>query len=291
MIPLVKLYITKLCEFLLKILSHHDLAYWLQTCSTINTNYNVTKKETITLHNEREQEKSPKNDVELCLEVEMDDEVREIITSPDKCMSTLLDVTVIKPKDIDIDQIYTTQKKILNGEEVRKLITLMELEKQDKQKLINQILSKEDRVVSIHRHNSNPKSAGDYIKNKLFERPEKNTLTKHKHYLDNRDSALFFEHIQKISSTDDTNSDICSDHKQHMYKHSMKSGDHERIQQIYTTPRTYNDIKSIFTCKNKHRYEQNEKPNKPCLCQNCAIVGVLTDSQKKAFYNRKLIRS
>ncbi|XP_023310936.1 uncharacterized protein LOC111691805 [Anoplophora glabripennis] len=205
-------------------------------------------------NNETQREKFPKKDVELCLEVEMDDEVREIITSPEKCVSALLDVTVIKPKDLD--QLYYSQKATLSGEEVRKLIASMELEKQDKQKLIDKILSAED-----------PKSSGDYVKKKYVKKvtgPPK---------VDR----------QRISTTDDTNSDPV-----YAYKHKPgKKGD-ERVQHIYTTPKTYSDIRSIFTCKNRNKFDQNEKPDKPCLCKNCAIIGVLTDSQKKPFITENL---
>lgn len=204
--------------------------------------------------NETQHEKSSDKDVELCLEVEMDDEVRQIITSPEKCASTLLDVTVIKPKDLD--QLYCSHKATLSGDEVRKLIASMELEKKDKRKLIDKILSSED-----------PQSSGDYVKKKYVKKV----------------SCLPKTDRQRISSTDDTNSDPVYSCKQ---KLSRKY--EERAQQIFTTPKTYNDIKSIFTCKNKNKYDQDEKPDRPCLCRNCAIIGVLTDSQKKPFVTENL---
>lgn len=204
--------------------------------------------------NETQREKFPNKDVELCLEVEMDDEVREIITSPEKCASTLLDVTVIKPKDLD--HLYCSHKATLSGAEVKKLIASMELEKQDKQRLIEKLLSTED-----------PKSSGDYVKKKFVKKIPGFPKTDR----------------ERISTTDDTNSDLAYNYKQKLSKKCE-----ERMQQIYTTPKTYKDIKSIFTCKNKNGYDQSEKPDIPCLCRNCAIIGVLTDSQKKPFITENL---
>ncbi|VEN45899.1 unnamed protein product [Callosobruchus maculatus] len=73
--------------------------------------------------------RSPKDDVGLCLEVEMDEEVKDIITSPEKCASTLLDVTVIKPKE----KTYTTQKRTMSGDEVRQFIAAMNVDPKQKQ--------------------------------------------------------------------------------------------------------------------------------------------------------------
>lgn len=39
----------------------------------------------------------------------------------------------------------------------------------------------------------------------------------------------------------------------------------------------------MFACQDKERVEHQVKMEQPCLCQNCAIVGILTDSQKKPF--------
>lgn len=64
----------------------------------------------------------PDKDIELTLELEMDDEVKDIISCPEKYGNTMLDVTVIKPK---LDKLYTAQKKIMSGEEVKKFIAAM----------------------------------------------------------------------------------------------------------------------------------------------------------------------
>ncbi|KAJ8955001.1 hypothetical protein NQ318_000433 [Aromia moschata] len=99
--------------------------------------------------------------------------------------------------------------------------------------------------------------------------------------MNSEESALFFEHLQKLSTTDETTSEAPSGYNQQ--HRSVSKADNDRVEQIYTTPRTYNDLKALFTCKNKNKYDQNEKPNKPCLCQNCAILGLLSDAQKRPF--------
>lgn len=39
----------------------------------------------------------------------------------------------------------------------------------------------------------------------------------------------------------------------------------------------------MFACQKNEADHDSLKMDGPCLCQNCAIVGVLTDSQKKPF--------
>lgn len=61
--------------------------------------------------------------------------------------------------------------------------------------------------------------------------------------------------------------------------------DKEKIKQIYTASRTFAELNSFFECKNKNKRDQNLKPEEPCACKNCSIVGIVADSQKKPFAN------
>ncbi|XP_074034010.1 uncharacterized protein [Leptinotarsa decemlineata] len=200
----------------------------------------------------------PERDVELCLEVEMDDEVKDIITCPAKYGSTLLDVTVIKPKDID--KLYSSHKKTMSSDEVRKFIASMNLEgtgddkkSQDTPKI--HLAPAKDQKESL-------KSSGDHAK-----------LTS---IIENQKFGKFgdvlLDSLKKMYTTDETSSD-----------HYSNERDTDKVKQIYTTPKTFLDLNKMFECKRKKKREQNEKLNTPCLCQNCAIVGVVTDSQKKPF--------
>ncbi|KAG5883478.1 hypothetical protein JTB14_038352 [Gonioctena quinquepunctata] len=194
----------------------------------------------------------PEKEVELCLEVEMDDEVKDIITCPGKYGSTLLDVTVIKPKDID--KLCTSHKKTMSSDEVRKFIASMNLEGNIKEKI----------HPTKERDHNETKSFGDYTK-------KTNTAEKQK-----RDCGhAFFDNVKKIYTTDDTASELFSNrHENH------------KVKQIYAAPKTFLDLNNMFECKKKKRRDHNEKLNSPCLCQNCAIVGLVTESQKKPFAMR-----
>lgn len=190
------------------------------------------------------------DELELSLEVEIDDEVKEIIKSPKKCASTLLDVTIIRPEDVD--KFYTIHKKTLKGNEVKKFIKAMNLNKNDVKKVIDNMLEA-----------SKGKSAGDYDRNS--------------HHPGNmRNTNELNGNIKKLLLEDDMISDEFSVEKVV-----------EKVNQIYTTPKTFQELNSIFQCKNRYRKDDNGKPNMPCVCENCAIVGVVTDSQKKTFGTEK----
>ncbi|VEN45896.1 unnamed protein product [Callosobruchus maculatus] len=192
--------------------------------------------------------RSPKDDVGLCLEVEMDEEVKDIITSPEKCASTLLDVTVIKPKE----KTYTTQKRTMSGDEVRQFIAAMNVDPKQKQQHAEQ-----SQYVDY--------SSGDGITNPCTKdkqrRERKCEVSENKkvYYLDDPE---FFEQIK--------------------YLLQRETEAPSEVQQVYTTPKAFYDLNKVFTCKNKYRLE-NDKPLSPCLCKNCAIVGIVADSQKRPF--------
>ncbi|KAF7267260.1 hypothetical protein GWI33_019493 [Rhynchophorus ferrugineus] len=205
---------------------------------------NVSKAETSTSKN-----------VELCLEVEMDDEVRDIIKSPDKCQSALLDVTVIKPKGLDK---FTTEKQTLKTEEVRQLIASMNLTNDGKKELIKKLFGANE-----------DKHYGGIGRRK--------TCLSRKGRCSAKRSSVKMEQGDVLSATD-VQSVVCSLHNQKGPSRYIRPH-----QQIYTTPKTYDNIRQMFACTNKDKDRTTEKPDQPCLCQNCAIVGILTDSQKKPF--------
>lgn len=182
-------------------------------------------------------------ELELSLEVEIDDEVKEIIKSPQRCASALLDVTIIRPEDVE--QLYSIHKKTLKGKEVKKFINAMNLSKNDVKKMMENMLEASSGI-----------SAGDHKRNVGYDSQI------NKRNVNNRIRNLLLE--DDLFSEDNI---------------SRKTTD--KVNQIYTTPKTFHTLNSIFQCKNKKG--SNDKPDVPCVCENCAIVGVVTDSQKKPF--------
>lgn len=199
--------------------------------------------------NRGQNSKSPRRsneELELSLEVEIDEEVRDIIGSPKRCASALLDVTIVKPEDVE--KLYTVHKKTLKGNEVKKFINAMNLSKNDIKKIVESMFE-----------GNKGKSSGDYKRD-----CENTTKGTQKHELDGRIKNLLLE------------ADIYSDDLS-----SIKSPD--KVNQIYTAPKTFQDLSAMFQCKNKYKKETPEKSEFPCACEHCAIVGVVTDSQKKPF--------
>ncbi|XP_060526112.1 uncharacterized protein LOC132701876 [Cylas formicarius] len=174
----------------------------------------------------RRPETVPSKDVELCLEVEIDDEVKELMESPEKCRSALLDVTVIKPVGLD----RTTERQTLKSDDVKKLIDSLNLAGDDKRDLLREIFG------------GSPKTKWSGA---------------------------------RMDGGDTTAAAAAATTSRRLPK---------RREQVYTTARTVDAMRSIFACKNKsvHDYETRKK-DEPCLCKNCAVVGVLQDSQKRPF--------
>ncbi|XP_065156729.1 uncharacterized protein [Atheta coriaria] len=73
--------------------------------------------------------------------------------------------------------------------------------------------------------------------------------------------------------------DYTSDYSDGLYSKGIVP---PKSQQIYTTPQTFNDIRSKLPCM-VHSQAGNENYDKPtpCLCQHCGMVGVLVESQKR----------
>lgn len=186
--------------------------------------------------------KSTIKNVDLDLEVEMDDGIHEILASPNKHKSTLLDVTILKQKNLD--SVYQIDTTTLNGQQARDFITNMEFEKHYKKKLIDKILKKK---LSL------------------------NTINKIQHV--KKSESKIQVHADETRTTVRTKD--LSKHIQHFT--AKKSGGGDRVEQVFTSPRTYNDL---FTCKNRRQFE-DDKNELPCTCKNCALLGIVEDSQKR----------
>lgn len=95
----------------------------------------------------------PSKNLELSLEVELDEEVRNIIRNPEKCPSALLDVTVIKPKGLDQ---YTTNTQTLKTDQIKKLIGSMKLDSKDKRLLMDKLFGVTPKQKKNPKSNSLP---------------------------------------------------------------------------------------------------------------------------------------
>lgn len=60
-----------------------------------------------------------------------------------------------------------------------------------------------------------------------------------------------------------------------------------RVQTVYTTAAKHRDIKERFPCLKSYD-ESTDKSGAPCNCRNCAVVGILEDSQKRPFATEAL---
>lgn len=63
-----------------------------------------------------------------------------------------------------------------------------------------------------------------------------------------------------------------------MNKRDIDIGDN--LRQVYATARTSN-LKELLKCQNPNRHK--EDPKTPCFCQNCGIIDVLLESQKRPY--------
>ncbi|XP_028138425.1 uncharacterized protein LOC114332845 [Diabrotica virgifera virgifera] len=175
---------------------------------------------------------------QLLLELEMDDEVKQIINYPEKYADTFLDVTVIKPVN---NKEFTREKKVMSGNQVKQFITSMNLN--------------EDLLPSTHEE----KCSGDSRRTSNQSPPNSRKVYNYCNPLG--------DHLQKPPFKETSLSEIEKD----------------QIHQVYTTPKIYQELHSYFDCKHRSQPDSQEKEDPPCVCQNCAIVGIVTDSQKKPF--------
>ncbi|XP_050293914.1 uncharacterized protein LOC126734366 [Anthonomus grandis grandis] len=210
---------------------------------------------------------TPSKNVEVSLEVEFDDEVRSLINNPEKCPSALLDVTVVKPKGLDD---YTTKTQILKGKQVKKLLNSMKLEPPDKRKLMEKLFGTGD--ISEFTNKEDERKSCLRKKSCLSSKSKQRFC----------ESSLALEHGDIRRITDNSNSAVFSMYSQRRSNKNISNKN--PVQQVYTTPNTHENIRAMFACKNQKRcnYDNNKK-EEPCHCQNCAIVGILSDSQKKPF--------
>lgn len=87
------------------------------------------------------------------------------------------------------------------------------------------------------------------------------------------------EHTKcKSVSSDATNSDEYLFYKQKVTIPAVVVGDNAH--KVYAAVKTFDHVRAALACQNPDVNEQH-KPDRPCLCQHCGMLGVLVDSQKR----------
>ncbi|CAH0553432.1 unnamed protein product [Brassicogethes aeneus] len=228
------------------------------------------------------------------MELDMDESVKQIIDSSKKCSSILLDVTVIRPAEEtnNSNKKFVTQTSTLNSSQVRKLIASMEMGNHDKSKLLDKIFGQRsnDCVMKISKHVTTPITDGTYPPDifSSLRRSEtipakrdthRSSLPWDRFYKKCNCSGSLHQTLSKISSgvvLNRTSSECCLSNRR-----IDGDGDQHNMQHIYTTAKSFN-LKNVFACKNKNSYEN--KNEDPCNCQNCAILNVIEDTQKKPMF-------
>lgn len=79
-------------------------------------------------------------------------------------------------------------------------------------------------------------------------------------------------------SSDATNSDEYLFYKQRVTIPPLVVGDNAH--KVYAAVKTFDHVRAALACQNPDINEQH-KPDRPCLCQHCGMLGVLVDSQKR----------
>ncbi|KAL3278201.1 hypothetical protein HHI36_013540 [Cryptolaemus montrouzieri] len=240
---------------------------------------------------------------QLCVEIEMDEGIRDLLSSPDKCNSALLDVTIIKPSE-GKDQ-ASIETSTMKGNRVRKLLANLDREKRDK-KLLKELfedkIPSEDTIIRISKHNPRRKmqAASDFCYENLkerkflksqFHRPLKTRTNTSSGPVDTSDrkhlythcyspgimqvSPVIGEHCSKPGNFDPPSEDSCSDDNISPNR-TFKCGDHKKTHHVYAAPRTFKDLNSIITCQSMSKDDRT-----PCLCEHCGIASLLSETQKR----------
>ncbi|XP_045465247.1 uncharacterized protein LOC123674447 [Harmonia axyridis] len=243
----------------------------------------------------RSSNRKTKNLPQLCIDIEMNQSVQNLLASSDKCTSALLDVTIIKPMGADNQPVIETN--IMKATQVRKLLTTLDREKRDKiliKELFEDKAPSEDTIIRIHKHNPRRKmqAASDlcyentrerkFLKSQ-FHRPIKPKNMCSSAPVEARKqmfnhcyspgvlqvSPMIGENCSKIPSDESFTDNV-------ERVEDFKCGDHKKTQHVYAAPRTFKDLNSIITCQSMSKDDRT-----PCLCDHCGIASLLSETQKR----------
>ncbi|KAJ3667141.1 hypothetical protein Zmor_002543 [Zophobas morio] len=250
-------------------------------------------------------------DVELCLEVQVDPASKKILSNPERCRSALLDVTVVKPKEFEAFGTHRTNT--LRADEVRKLISSMEKQRRKKQKVMDK-LKDDDTIIKIRKHDEFSNHRQPFRK-QFPKYRDRISPTAPVDDLERKDFIGIAESVEplfceirrslknvetRITDMQDINLVIsqttfdATASEEYMYSRRKKpSRLSPQTSQIphRVNPAVYrmeapHDLRSLILSKNRDNVlGKGDKVEGRCLCENCGIVGLLMECQKHPLLN------
>ncbi|KAF5307361.1 hypothetical protein FQR65_LT07078 [Abscondita terminalis] len=258
---------------------------------------------------------SQEEGIGLSLEVEIADSLKQLITSPEKHNSSLLDVTIVRPTDLNCVRGIETNFTNLNSSEIRNLIASMERQKQQKKKLIDEYKKHAMEAQAKHKRRTEKKSHRKNIEVvSAHAKTTKNTDLKQlytnsapisvlkplmgqiKQSLKNLEDRIVEvgDHRPKDikviaskiklpvhTSSNDSNLSQETAKRRRAKRRLRKLRDcvRPRNHHVYATVNTFDKLRTMLKCQNPNG--QDPESDKPCLCQHCGMIGLLMDSQKR----------
>lgn len=226
--------------------------------------------------------------VPMSLDVQVDEVSKKILANPEKCRSVLLDVTVIKPKELEV--FGTEMTNTLTAQEVRKLISSLEKQRRNQLKYIKN-LKNDDTIIKVKKHEPSRKD-GKF-------RP---ASSERKDFVGVSESVepLFCEirrslkNVEtRITNMQDINlviSQTTTDHASQEFIYHKKRVDSVHSEGVdrfkadsyvyRASEKPYNDLKPLLKPPNHKNPKKEHNYEGKCYCENCGVIGLLSECQK-----------
>lgn len=240
-----------------------------------------------------------KDNVDLSLELEIDEGSKHIIVKPKRRNSTLVNVHTIK-QTVGNSSAQNEGRNTRQHENENRRKLLEECKHKLKGK--NEEIPKRSKYVNQHAQKDigvmsapiSPNSNKHEFCNKTF-----NGFTKEGEVVSYSIGTVqpIYTNVAK-QATEDAVGDQGNNKRQnkkrkaYMPSNENKSEDgllHEQLKavpvigdttrHVYATIKTMDHLRKVFPCQ--HPNENRNKPDRPCVCEHCGVVGVLIDSQKR----------
>lgn len=241
-----------------------------------------------------------KDNVDLSLDFEIDESSKHIIIKPKRRNSTLVDVNVIKTAVANSSAENEGRRSVHQhgNENRRKLLEECKHKLKGKReeipkrsKYVNQHAKKDIGVMSTP---INPNNNKHELSNRKFVGPARegevisySIGAVQPHYINGAKEA-------KEDAVGDQNSTRRKKKKRetHISSNDAKSNElytsqdndvpltDDTTRQVYATIKTFSHLRRAFPCQHPNKNTSN-KPDMPCLCEHCGVVGLLVESQKR----------
>ncbi|KAK4881062.1 hypothetical protein RN001_004381 [Aquatica leii] len=271
--------------------------------------------------------KVSKETIGLSLEVEIADSLKQLITSTEKYNSSLLDVTIVRPNDLNCVRGVDANFTNLNSSEIRNLIASMERQKQQKKKLIDEYKKRavETQEKTKHKKRSEKKSHKKNIevvsahtkttRNIDLKQPYTNSapisilkplMGQIKQSLKNLEdrivevgdhrpkdfkvvSSKIKLHANSTSNDSNLSEETAKRKRAKRRIQKLRECGRHRNHHVYATVNTFDRLRTMLKCQNPNVKDSDN--DKPCLCQHCAMMGLLMDSQKRPIMPSLLLKT